>query len=223
MNASKPAVDAQAHWDDVYRTKDDAQLSWHQDEPAISLQLVREHATTDSHILDVGGGCSLLAARLLSLGYRHVAVLDIAPSAIERARTRIGPMRDRIRWIVGDITKAADLGDIDLWHDRAVFHFLTQSMQRENYISVMRASLRPGGHAVFATFGLNGPEQCSGLPVVRYDAAMLRGEFGPGFKLVATCDEDHVTPWGRTQAFTYTVLRRDDTISIAHDVYVDTT
>jgi ubiquinone/menaquinone biosynthesis C-methylase UbiE len=212
MNADQAATNPQAHWEEVYRTKDEAQLSWHQDEPATSLQLICEFAGFDHHVIDIGGGSSALAGRLVARGYRNVSVLDIAAAAIEKAKHRSGMAAAQINWLVGDVTDMPGVGPVDLWHDRAVFHFLTQSSQRARYAETLRTALRVGGHAVMATFSPAGPAQCSGLPVVRYDADSLARELGPGLALVKSQHEQHLTPWGKAQAFMFAVLRRVDEV-----------
>ncbi len=217
MEAAKNPNDRQTHWENVYRSKDDSQLSWRQDDPATSLRLIQTCADGASHVLDVGGGNAILARRLVERGFEHITVMDIAASAIERAKVRAGPAKDRIRWLVGDVTSMPDVGPVDLWHDRAVFHFLTDPADRAAYGRSLRQTLKPGGFAIIATFALAGPDRCSDLPVMRYDAASLTREIGDDFTLVTASEETHVTPWGKPQAFTYAVLRRDDTISRTHD------
>lgn len=217
MNDNESSTDAQTHWEQVYRTKDAAQQSWFQDEPAISLELIRTLMKPGDRVIDVGGGSSILASTLLASGAGEVTVLDLSAAAIERAKVRNGQASQRIRWIVGDITRQSSLPPVDIWHDRAVFHFLTQPDQRARYADTLCSALRPGGHAVLATFHLDGPEECSGLPVVRYDAAAIARELGDEFAMVDERREEHVTPWGRTQSFVYAVLQRNDTICRADD------
>ena len=137
-----------------------------------------------------------------------MAVLDISSQAIERARQRIGEKAAKVRWIVADVTAEPEIGTFDLWHDRAVFHFLVNRADREKYVALLARTLRPGGHAIIATFSLEGPEKCSGLPVQRYDATALARELGTGFTLLRSVPETHVTPWGKTQAFQYSVFLR---------------
>lgn len=193
----------------MYRTKEESQLSWHQDEPQLSFQLLREFCATDGGIIDVGGGTSLLARRALAAGYEHVAVLDISASAIERAKQRTGEMADRVNWIVADVTEAHDLGTFDLWHDRAVFHFMTAAEDRAKYVEAVRRALAIGGHAIIGGFAPDGPEQCSNLPVRRIDERELAAAFGPEFAMVRAVRERHITPWGKAQAFVYVVLQRE--------------
>jgi len=196
----------QQHWESVYKSKGDDQVSWTQDEPRLSLALIREVCRT-GRVIDVGGGASRLAERLSEAVY-EAAVLDLSASALERARARVGAAGERVKWIVGDVCTIADAGCFELWHDRAVFHFLTEAADRAAYVRLLTRSLVNGGHAVIATFAPDGPEQCSGLPVGRYDAAALGRELGEGFELIKSVPETHHTPWGTSQSFQYSVLRK---------------
>lgn len=206
-------MDRQQHWQHVYETKADDQLSWFQSQPTSSLALIRTIDPAPASAIDIGGGQSALAGVLLNNGIARVAVLDISAAAIDRAKARLAQSADRVRWIVADVLEAAaprlrDLGTFDLWHDRAVFHFVTEPDDRRRYAETAAATVRPGGHAVIATFAPTGPEKCSGLPVQRYDANALAAEFAPGFTLVRAEPETHTTPWGKGQDFTCVLLRR---------------
>ena len=174
----------------------------------MSVALIEEVAPLGS-VIDAGGGSSRLAERLLDRGHEGLAVLDVSAAALERAKARLGERAGRVRWIVGDVTRVEDVGTYDVWHDRAVFHFLTEASDRARYVALLRRALAPGGHAVIATFAPDGPEQCSGLAVVRYDGPGLARELGDGFTLLRTVEETHRTPWGKPQAFQYSVFRRD--------------
>ena len=198
----------QRHWDTVYRLKGEHELSWHEDDPATSVALIREVASPHARIIDVGGGSSVLAGRLLTDGAQVVAVLDISEIALEKAKERIGEGCDRIRWIVSDVTSMPDIGQFDIWHDRAVFHFLTRPEDRKNYLALVERTLLVGGHLIVSTFSPDGPERCSGLPVERYNAKKLADEFGKNFALIRELNEIHMTPWGNPQHFTYAVLKR---------------
>ncbi|MGV3719762.1 MAG: class I SAM-dependent methyltransferase [Actinomycetota bacterium] len=199
----------QAHWDEVYAGKGADELSWHQDEPSLSLALISAVAPgPQASVIDVGGGNSVLVDRLLALGYATVTVLDISPKALDQSKARLGELGRRVRWEVADVTQAASLGCFDVWHDRAVFHFLTREEDRQRYVALAERSIATGGHLIMVTFALDGPERCSGLPVCRYDAASLARVFANGFELVSARDETHLTPWGAPQKFTYCVLRR---------------
>jgi SAM-dependent methyltransferase len=195
-----------SHWENVYASKCDAELSWTQAEPTTSLALIAE-ACSAGRIIDVGGGTSLLAERLLDRGYA-VTVLDISQAAIDRARQRLGERASEVGWLVADVTAEPDLGTFDLWHDRAVFHFLTASEDRAAYGALLAGTIPVGGHAVIATFALDGPEKCSGLEVRRYDGRALAAELGPGFRLLKSVPELHRTPWDTTQSFQYSLFQR---------------
>jgi SAM-dependent methyltransferase len=198
-----------AHWENVYRTKGERDVSWFQETPSISLELIRSGgATRRSAIVDIGGGASRLVDALVDEGYDAVTVLDLAESALAAAQTRLGQLAAGVTWVVADVVKWKPLQAYDLWHDRAAFHFLTDAPDRAAYVACLREALRPGGHAVIATFALDGPQHCSGLPVVRYDAASLSEVLGDAFRLVETRRHDHHTPMGSTQRFQFSVFRR---------------
>jgi ubiquinone/menaquinone biosynthesis C-methylase UbiE len=193
------------HWDHVYATKSAQQVSWYQPHAALSLAMIqRSGVSTESSIIDVGGGASTLVDDLISNGYRNITVLDLSRAALDVARQRLGQDADRVRWIEGDITtKALPECEFDVWHDRAVFHFLTDPADRSAYIAQVMRSVKPGGHVIVATFGADGPTQCSGLPVVRYAPDALHATFGEAFQLIEHIDEDHHTPGGSVQHFVY--------------------
>ena len=193
------------HWEKVYRTKQSDAVSWFQEHATLSLEMIRSIGTSlDANIIDVGGGASTLVDDLLHSGFKTVSVLDLSVSALEVARSRLGARGDRVSWIAGDIceVKLPDQA-YDIWHDRAVFHFLTDPADRAAYIQQVKKSVKPGGHVIVATFAPDGPEQCSGLTVARYDPDQLHGEFGPSFELLEHVSEDHKTPWGSVQHFVY--------------------
>ncbi len=183
------------------------------------MDLIRR-AVPDAHaaIIDVGGGASTLVDRLLAAGYRRLTVLDLSPSALQSARHRLGPRAGDVAWKEADVL-AADLsaGHFDLWHDRAVFHFLTTAADRARYVDQVRTALKPGGHVIVATFADDGPTRCSGLPVVRYTTAALAEEFAEGFRLITSAREEHVTPSGVVQAFTYALCRKDSKPVVSDD------
>jgi SAM-dependent methyltransferase len=195
-----------AHWDEVYASKSEAEVSWTQADPALSLALIRE-VCASGRVIDVGGGTSVLSKKLLEARY-SVAVLDISGAAIARAKDQMGEDARRVQWIVADVTASPALGTFDVWHDRAVFHFLVEAKDRAAYVELLSRTIPRGGHAIIATFALNGPERCSGLPVQRYDAKGLGEELGSGFELRRSREEIHHTPWGASQAFQYSVFRR---------------
>ncbi len=196
----------QKHWETVYTAKSAAELSWTQAEPATSIALIAEACPT-GRVIDVGGGTSVLAERLLARRYA-VTVLDISQAAINRACQRLGDRASQIGWIVADVTASPDLGTFDVWHDRAVFHFLTASGDRAAYGELLMRTVPVGAHAVIATFALDGPEKCSGLEVRRYDGGTLAEELGPEFQLLKSVPELHRTPWGAPQSFQYSLFRR---------------
>ena len=198
------------HWESVYTTKAENQTSWfrpHLDESVRLIDGLKLQPTTP--IIDIGGGRATLVDDLLSRGFTDLSVLDMSQAALDEAARRLGASGDSVRWLTADITRI-ELPDAHygLWHDRAVFHFLTGPEERARYVANATRSIQPGGHAVVATFAADGPEKCSGLPVCRYDAAALAGEFEPSFKRIADSRERHPTPFGSEQSFIYVVLRR---------------
>jgi ubiquinone/menaquinone biosynthesis C-methylase UbiE len=199
----------QAHWHQVYKDKGENQVSWFQERPAISLELIEAlGAKPSSAIIDIGGGASRLVDALIEQGYRDLTVLDLSESAVSVAKLRLGKRAAMVKWIVADVTQWEPSSSYDLWHDRAAFHFLTEQSDRTAYIERLSRAVRPGGHAIIGTFALDGTERCSGLPVVRYDAAQLSVMLAPSFALVDTRRHDHTTPWGAIQHFQFSVLRR---------------
>ncbi len=194
------------HWDSVYASKKENELSWTQVEPALSLALIAE-VCPSGRVIAVGGGLSPLAERLADRGYT-VTVLDISGAALARARERAPKHAARIQWIEADVTRMPDLGTHDVWHDRALFHFLIDAADRAAYVALLKRTIPMGGYAVIATFAPDGPEKCSGLPVRRYDAAALQAELGPEFRLVKSVPETHRTPWGGRQPFQYSVFQQ---------------
>jgi SAM-dependent methyltransferase len=197
-----------AHWETVYATKRDTEVSWFQDIPAPSLELIDlARPTSQSAIVDIGGGASHLVDHLVARGFDHVTVLDLSEAALAAAKTRIGDNAN-VRWVVADVTNWNPAQAYDIWHDRAAFHFLTERGDRAAYVTRLKQALKPGGHAVIGTFALDGPERCSGLAVQRYDAASLAAELGTGFTLVDARRHEHSTPWGAIQRFQFCVFRR---------------
>ena len=196
------------HWDSVYSTKAPDAVSWYLPHLETSLQLIKRVAPYDPAIIDVGGGESTLVDDLLATGYRDLTVLDISAEAIDVSKKRFGVLSLYINWRVDDITKAElPRNNYDVWHDRAVFHFLTNDEDRRAYVERVAYSVKPGGHVIVATFGPQGPTKCSGLDVVRYDADALHAEFGKGFRLLKSRTEIHRTPWGTEQQFLYCLCR----------------
>jgi 2-polyprenyl-3-methyl-5-hydroxy-6-metoxy-1,4-benzoquinol methylase len=202
-------TDRKAHWDNVYSTNGETGVSWYQSEPRLSLELIRAVAPVHgARIIDVGGGASVLVDRLVDLRFEKIAVLDISDTALSKAKARLGERARRVDWIAADITESQALGTFDLWHDRAVFHFLTDAADRKGYVALARQTVPAGGHLVIATFADDGPKQCSGLDVCRYNASSLATELGKGFSLDREARETHATPRGPAQRFFYGVFRR---------------
>lgn len=197
-----------SHWDRVYDEKQPTEVSWYQTTPELSMRLIRASRTAmDDLIVDVGGGASTLVDALLTRGYGKVAVLDISEKALGQSRSRLGEASERVRWISVDILDLKTDEPIALWHDRAVFHFLTEESDRIRYVDALKRNLAPGGAVVVATFASDGPEECSGLPVERYNAAKLAEVLGSDFRILEHECERHVTPWGSEQSFQYTLFR----------------
>jgi SAM-dependent methyltransferase len=197
------------HWDRVYTTKRDDEVSWFQTKPAFSLALIHEYSSDKSAaVIDIGGGVSPLAAGLLRAGYRDLSVLDISPAALDAAKTTLGGAAASIEWIVADIAAWKPERQWQVWHDRAVFHFLTGAAAQDAYIAALNAGTVQGAIAIISGFAPDGPEKCSGLPVVRYDAHSLAARLGSGFELLRAEREQHRTPGGAVQKFYYAVLRK---------------
>jgi 2-polyprenyl-3-methyl-5-hydroxy-6-metoxy-1,4-benzoquinol methylase len=198
-------MDTQAHWERVYGTKASTEVSWFCPHLETSLALIERVAGDRSaSIIDVGGGESTLVDDLIGKGYVNVTVMDISRTAIEHSKKRVGSMSPQVIWLVADVTNAElPVHFYDVWHDRAVFHFLTAPDQRLAYVRQVASSVKPGGHIIIGTFGPEGPVKCSGLDVVRYDVDSLQAEFGPKFRLMESVTEPHQTPFGTTQQFLY--------------------
>jgi 2-polyprenyl-3-methyl-5-hydroxy-6-metoxy-1,4-benzoquinol methylase len=205
-------MDAKAHWEKVYGTKAPEQVSWYRAHLETSLAFIERAAGANSAcIIDVGGGESTLVDDLLARGYVNVTVLDISQTAIEVTKKRLQELAERVQWITGDVTKVAlPRGAYAVWHDRAVFHFLTRAEERLAYVRQVAHAVRPGGHVIVSTFGPEGPKKCSGLEVDRYDADSLHEQFGARFRLVESAKELHQTPFGATQQFLYCYCRMEE-------------
>lgn len=200
-------TDRHAHWQNVYTTKGEGQVSWFQDSPHPSLDLIAlTGAPRDAAIVDIGGGASRLVDALLDAGYTDLATLDLSEAALATARQRIGARASQVQWIAADVTAWQPQRPYDVWHDRAALHFLTAAADRQAYVGCLARALRPGGHAIIGTFAPDGPEKCSGLTVMRYDAASLSALLGEDFTLVDTRRHEHVTPWGATQHFQFSTF-----------------
>jgi len=192
------------HWEKVYKNKSFHDVSWYQKEPSLSLELINNsRPDIDDVILDVGGGASVLIDYLLDKGFVNLAVLDISENAISSAKKRLGDKADKTDWYITDVTQFKSPKIVSLWHDRAVFHFLTKKQDRENYVSTLKRTLKPGGHLIISAFAIGGPEKCSGLDIVQYDEYKMNAALGDGFKLLEVRNETHVTPVEVDQYFTY--------------------
>ncbi len=200
------------HWEKVYSSKAIDAVSWFQPHADYSVGLIKAAGVgCDASIIDVGGGASTLVDDLLANGFTNLTVLDLSAAALAEARKRLGSIASRVRWIEADITRAAlPANQYNVWHDRAVFHFLTKPEDRAAYVKAVFHSVKPGGHVIVATFAEDGPDQCSGLPVMRYRADELHAEFGEAFSLMSHRKESHHTPTGTEQQFVYCYCRRID-------------
>ena len=200
-------MDARSHWENVYASKAPDAVSWYRPHLETSLELIEKVAKAHStSIIDVGGGESTLVDDLLAHEYSNLSVLDVSPTAIEVTKRRLGHAAERVHWIIGDITNTElSPSAYDLWHDRAVFHFLRSVNERAAYVRQVAKAVRPGGHVLVSTFGPEGPTKCSGLEVVRYDAESLHAGFGVHFRLLESLKELHKTPFGTIQQFIYSL------------------
>lgn len=193
----------------MYGSKDTTGVSWYEPRPENSLELIRRAAIELTEaIIDIGGGASFLVDALLQDGYRDVTVLDVSATVLEKLRARLGAKIPRVSLLRQDVTAFEPERRYELWHDRAVFHFLVERVDRERYVHALRRGLRPGGHFVIATFGPSGPERCSGLPTMRYDETALAAELGADFKLIESSLSTHRTPWNAPQEFLYCRFER---------------
>ena len=203
-------MENKTHWEHIYETKGPTQVSWYQEHAQYSLQFIQNTGVQKSdQIIDIGGGASTLVDDLLTTGFQNISVLDISETALQLARQRLGARASEVNWIAADITQV-DLPEhaYDLWHDRAVFHFLTQPTHRQRYVETVRQAVRTGGHVIVATFAPDGPDHCSGLEVIRYSPESLHHEFGDGFELKDSTRESHHTPFGTEQKFIYCYCRK---------------
>lgn len=203
-------MNMKTHWEHIYETKASTQVSWYQEHARYSLQFIQKTGVQKTgHIIDIGGGASTLVDDLITAGFQNISVLDVSARALQLARQRLGARAASVEWIEADITQAhLPAQAYDLWHDRAVFHFLTRAADRQRYVETVRHAVRPGGHVIVATFAPDGPDHCSGLEVVRYSPESLHDEFGEGFELKDSTREAHHTPFGAEQKFIYCYCRK---------------
>jgi 2-polyprenyl-3-methyl-5-hydroxy-6-metoxy-1,4-benzoquinol methylase len=209
MNRPTTPEDRAVHWDKVYDTRGEDGVSWFQATPTVTLELLDAlDVDRDAAIVDLGGGASVVVDNLVERDFSDVTVLDASKVGLDAAKARLGTDAGRVHWLHRDVFEWTPERRYDLWHDRAVFHFLIEEDERESYVAVLRSGIAPGGRAVVATFDAHGPEQCSGLPVVRYGARELAEVFAPHFELVESRTEEHLTPAGLIQPFTWVVLEQ---------------
>lgn len=202
-------MDRQDHWQRIYTSKDARDTSWFEVVPAVSLRLMEAAGlTAETCVVDIGGGESHLVDVLSARGLTCLAVLDVSSAALDKAKARLGDRAQIPTWLTADVAGDWALRPMDIWHDRAVFHFLTDASDRARYHQHLRETLKPGGAAIIATFALDGPEQCSGLPVARYSPATLAVELGAAFRLIESVPHTHHTPWGAAQSFQYSRFAR---------------
>ncbi len=197
------------HWEQVFGEKREDEVSWFQERPATSLDMIAKTGVPkNAKIVDVGAGASRLVDGLLDAGYRDLVVIDVAEAAVAKARARLGARASTVEWLVRDVTAWEPETVFDVWHDRALFHFMVQPEERRAYLASLRRALKVGGHAIIATFASDGPERCSGLPVVRYEPDDLAAVLGIDFRLIESVREAHVTPLGKLQSFQYSNFER---------------
>jgi 2-polyprenyl-3-methyl-5-hydroxy-6-metoxy-1,4-benzoquinol methylase len=203
-------MERKAHWEEVYRTTAPTGVSWFQEHPGVSLELIqRTGVDKAAQIIDIGGGASTLVDALIDSGFSHISVLDISAAALAVAQQRLAAAGADVTWLEADITQATlPAHCYDVWHDRAVFHFLTRREDRQRYVDAVHHAVKPGGHIIIATFAPDGPTRCSGLEVVRYDPESLHREFGESVELVESKHETHQTPCGTGQNFIYCYFRK---------------
>jgi 2-polyprenyl-3-methyl-5-hydroxy-6-metoxy-1,4-benzoquinol methylase len=202
-------VSRKTHWERVYTTKGEREVSWFQENPVPSLELIGlAGLPTDAAVIDIGGGASRLVDALAERKIGKITVLDLSAVALDAARERLGEKGADVKWVVADVTTWEPSQTYDLWHDRAALHFLTDASDRSAYVGNLKKAVRPGGHVIIGTFALDGPERCSGLPIVRYDAGVLGAIFGIEFELMDSRRHDHTTPWGAVQRFQFSTFRR---------------
>ena len=197
-------LDRKNHWQNVYQEKAPLEVSWYQEDPKLSLDLIRRtQIARDEAIIDVGGGASVLVDYLQKEGFTNLSVLDISENALDSAKKRLGNSAKSIEWFEADITQFQPPHQFSLWHDRAVFHFLTEQSDRERYVNTLKQSLRSGGHFIIAAFAIGGAKKCSGLEIVQYDSNKLSKELGADFELIESINEIHITPSNQEQKFEY--------------------
>ena len=206
MNSSS----RQTHWDNIYRTKGESEVSWFEQSPALSLDLIRATGVdSKAAVIDIGGGASRLVDALLDEGFEDVSALDLSEVALATSRARLGARAAKVQWLIADVTRWEPPRAYDVWHDRAVFHFLTEAPARADYAACVFKGVRAGGHVIIGTFAPDGPERCSGLPVMRHDAASIGAVLGNAFTLIESRRHDHRTPTGTIQRFQFSRYKKN--------------
>jgi SAM-dependent methyltransferase len=202
-------VGRKTHWENVYTTKGEKEVSWFQENPAPSLELTAlAGLSADATVIDIGGGASRFVDALVERKIGQITVLDLSAAALDAAKARLGDRGAGVKWVVADVTTWEPSQTYDLWHDRAAFHFLTDASDRSAYVRHLKKAVRSGGCVILGTFALDGPERCSGLPIMRYDEGMLGAILGTDFRLIDFRRHDHTTPWGVVQRFQFSTFRR---------------
>ncbi len=200
-------MDKRQHWENRYSSTKADKLTWYQPKPEQSINWIHRHCAKDQALIDVGAGASTLTDHLLEDGYNNITLLDLSEQSLEESRARLGSKAAAVKWIAADITNWQPTEKYDLWHDRAVFHFLTETTDRAAYMQSLATGLKTGGILIMATFAIGGPEKCSGLPIVQYDADKLQTELGSKFLLLESIQENHPTPAGNNQLFNWCVFQ----------------
>jgi ubiquinone/menaquinone biosynthesis C-methylase UbiE len=197
------------HWEQIYQSKKDNEVSWYQDIPKLSLELIHSlKLARNAEIIDIGGGNSNLAAKLLELGYGNLSILDISAKALERTQLKLGDRAKLVQWIVSDVLFYKPSKKFDLWHDRAAFHFLTKKDEIKKYAVTAGKLLKPSGYLIVSAFSITGPKKCSGLDITQYSEESMRDLFEKNFEFIKSLEEVHMTPMGTQQNFIYCIFRR---------------
>lgn len=198
-----------SHWEHIYSNKEFEETSWFQEKPETSINIIESLGMSrNASVIDIGGGDSHLVDHLLELGYKNLSVLDISEKAILKAKDRLGEAADEVNWMITDITEADLNTELDIWHDRAAFHFLTEDDDIENYISKLKRSIKSGGYFILGTFSENGPDKCSGIEIKKYSSEDMQRLFEKDFEIVRLENLDHKTPWDAIQNFTFGLFRK---------------
>ncbi|PIY81786.1 SAM-dependent methyltransferase [Candidatus Pacearchaeota archaeon CG_4_9_14_3_um_filter_35_19] len=201
---------AKEHWENIYQTKNPDEVSWYQEKPKTSLNLIAEtDIDKNAWIIDIGAGASKLVDNLLALGFRGITVLDVSSNALNIAKKRLGNKADDVKWVVSDLREFETNDKYDVWHDRAVLHFLTEEDDISKYMEIVRQLLKPNGYLIVSTFSEKGPKKCSGLDIKQYSENSMKKLFAD-FKHIKSFEEEHLTPWGASQIFIFSVFRKGD-------------